>query len=89
MRKKFKCICGTHLLEIDYSNIIEFKNKKGQTLKEKMSELWIGVYDVYNPNTGKKYKKPKLIADTIFYDKELDFLIKFLSKIELVYLTRK
>lgn len=79
MKKTFKCSCGTHLLEIEYSNTrIQYK--------ENTPELWIGIYDTHNPNTGRKYKKPKLTSDVWFmmaqpYTKEMESLMKFLENI--------
>jgi hypothetical protein len=81
MKKVFKCSCHTHLLKI------EFK-------VEKTLDLNIGIYNIYNPDTGKKYKKPKLINDVQFlgcepYAKEMDFLMKFLEEIVMQYIMRK
>ena len=75
MKKTFKCICHAHLLEIEYN--------------EKDQEIWIGIYDIYNPDTGRKYKKPKLTGDVIFYDKELDFLMNFLDDITMAWAVRR
>ena len=87
MKKTFKCICGVHLLEIHYSNTIEWTNMKTKKKrKEDTPELWIGIYDIRNPNTGRKYRKPKLICDfevmgSEDYAKEMDFLMHFLGDI--------
>ena len=95
MKKTFKCICNAHLLEIHYSNTIEWTNTKTKKIeKENMPELWIGIYDIYNPNTGRKYKKPKLTADFEFmgsenWGKEMDFGMKFLEEIIMSYITRR
>ena len=82
MKKKFKCSCRTHLLEINYET------------KDKIPEIWIGIYDIYSPKTGRKYKKPRLIADTWFlgcqpYVKDMDFLMDFLENIVMTHITRR
>lgn len=69
---KFRCDCGMHILEISFTK----PNKKYSFI-----DMWFGIYDIYSPKTGKKYKKPKLIADTIImnnkYPKELTKLLKW------------
>lgn len=95
MKKTFQCICGTHLLEIYYSNTIEFVNiKTKKKRKENTPELWIGIYDTHNPKTSRKYKKPKLIADfelmgSDAFAKEMDLGMKFLENIVMQYIIRK
>jgi len=84
MKKTFLCSCQTHLIEVEYSTWSKFK----------IPDLWIGIYDIYSPKTGRKYKKPKLISDVQFlgsrqYAKELDLFIHFLEDVSLKYLTRK
>ena len=90
MKKTFKCDCGTHLVEISYETRTKWTHIK--TKKKKifnLPELWIGIYDIYNPNTGRKYKKPKLIADVIFNEgKNIDFIMKFLEDIVMEYIIR-
>jgi len=91
MKKTFKCDCGTHLIEIEYNNIVEWTNTKTKKkYKENLPELCIGIYDIYNPDTGRKYKKPRLIADVIFNKgKTIDFVMHFLEDITLAYAMRK
>lgn len=95
MKKTFKCNCGTHLLEIEYNNIIKWVDTKTKKKhKENMPELWVGIYDIYNPDTGRKYRKPKLLGDVCFmlgtpYIKEMDFLMKFLDDILTKWYCRK
>lgn len=95
MKKTFKCICKGHLLEIHYNNTIEWTHiKTKKKYKENIPDLWIGIYDIYNPNTGRKYRKPKLIADfelmgSEAFAKEMDFGMKFLEDIVMAYITRK
>ena len=76
MREIFKCDCGTHLVSIEY------------LIPDKVfdwDDLAIAIYDVYNPETGRKYKVPKLVSDVVILNnnspKELTKLIKFLQKI--------
>jgi len=86
----FKCACGTHLVEISYENVTEWTHMKTKKKSKKnIPDLWIGIYDIYNPKTGRKYRKPKLIADTIFYGKTLGFVMKFLEDIVMQYIIRK
>ena len=91
MKKTFKCDCNTHLIEISYeikTKWTHFKTKKTKILN--FPELWIGIYDVYNPNTGRKYKKPKLIADVVFNGgKSIDLIMKFLEDIVMEYAIRR
>jgi len=91
VRKIFKCDCGTHLVEISYETRTKWTHRKTKKTKIfNLSELWIGIYDIYNPDTGRKYKKPKLVADVIFNEgKSIDFAMKFLEAVLLKYLTRK
>lgn len=90
MKKTFKCDCKSHLLEIEYNNVTEWTHVKTKKKhKEETPELFIAIYEIYNPDTGRKYKKPKLVGDVIFYDKELDFLIHFLDKITMSYAVRR
>lgn len=95
MKKSFKCICGTHLLKIHYSNTIEWTNMKTKKkTKENTPDLWIGIYDIINTDTGKKYKKPKLVADFEFmgsdnWEKEMDLGMKFLEDIVTAYIIRE
>ena len=76
MHKIFKCDCGTHLVQIDYS--------KADTDLD-LEDLSIVIYDVYNPDTGRKYKNPKLIGDTVLannkYPEELDNFFNFITKV--------
>lgn len=91
MKKIFKCDCGTHLIEIHYSNTIEWTNiKTKKKHKSNIPDLWIGIYDIYNPKTGRKYKKPELIADVVFNGgKSLDFIMHFLDDMTMTYSMRK
>jgi len=68
---KLRCDCQTHILEVtDFS----YKIFKG---------LSFCIYDIYSPK-GRKYKKPKLIADVAImnnkYPKEYTKLITFIKK---------
>lgn len=71
---KFKCDCQTHILEITYTKLSK---------KYPFVDLSLAIYDIYNPNSGRKYKKPKLVADVIImnnhYPKELTKLLKWFS----------
>ncbi len=66
---KFRCDCETHILEITYTK---------PSKKFPFADLWFGIYDIYSPK-GRKYKKPKLIADAWimnnYYPKELTKLL--------------
>ena len=77
MKKIFKCDCGTHLIEFDYYE---------QTKQDKTALLGIVIYDIYSPNKGRKYKKPKLTADVVLmdnkYPKELTKFFKFIKGIK-------
>lgn len=74
---KFRCDCQTHLLELMYTK---------PTKKYPFADLGLAIYDIYNPDTGRKYKKPKLIADVVImdnhYPKELTKLISFIKRIK-------
>jgi len=73
MEKIFKCDCGTHLIAIGYTK---------PTKKFDADDIWFAIYDLYNPETGRKYKNPKLSDVVIFNNnspKELDKLFKFLK----------
>lgn len=95
MKKKFECSCGGHLIKIEYNNTIEFTHiKTKKKHKENIPELWIGIYDIYNSKTGRKYKKPKLVEDVEFlgsdnYAKEMDNIMKFLEDIVMAYIIRR
>ena len=84
MKKIFKCSCRTHIIEIEYDTWSKFK----------IPDLWIGIYDIYNSKTGRKYKKPKLIGDVQLigsqpYDKEMNNLMHFLENIVMQYIIRR
>lgn len=91
MKKTFMCDCGTHLVEISYETRTKWTHLKTKKTKIfNLPEIWIGIYDVYNPDSGRKYRKPKLIADVIFNKgKSVDFVMKFLEDILLKYSIRK
>jgi len=68
---KFKCDCCTHVIKIeDFSG----KTWKGLSFQ---------IYDIYS-QSGRKYKKPKLISDVVImnnhYPKEYDKVIEFIKK---------
>lgn len=69
---KFKCDCCTHLLEITDFSVGKFK------------ALSIAIFDIYSSKSGRKYKKPKSLADVVImnnhYPKEYDKLVKFIKK---------
>lgn len=95
MKKTFKCICKDHLLKIEYSDTIEWINTKTKKKhRENVPELWIGIYEIHSPKTGRKYKKPKLISDFEVmgkpgdWGKEMDILMQFLDNITLAYALR-
>lgn len=84
MKKTFKCSCGIHLLEVSYEEVE----------KEKIPELFIAIYDIYNPKTGRKYKKPKSTGDVLFlncinYAKEMELLMNFLDDITMAWAVRR
>ena len=95
MKKTFKCSCKGHMIKIEYINTTEWINSKTKKkYKENIPELWIGIYALYGSKSGRKLKKPKLIDDVLFigahdFDKELDFIMKFLEDIVMQYITRK
>ena len=91
MKKTFKCDCGTHLVEISYETKTKWTHMKTKKTKIfNLPELWIGIYNIYNPATGRKYKKPKLVTDVIFNKgKSIDFVIKFLEDIVTAYIIRE
>jgi len=91
VKKIFKCDCGTHLVEIGYETRTKWTHTKTKKIKIfNLPELWIGIYDIYNPDTGRKYKKPKLVADVIFNEgKSIDFIMHFLEDIAMKYAMRK
>ena len=74
---KFRCDCETHLLKVEDFSVSGYK------LKDIVKGLSFQIYDIYSPK-GRKYKKPKLIADVAImnnsYPKEYDKLIKFIKK---------
>lgn len=76
MRRSFKCDCATHLIEVQYDD-----DKVG---KKPYPTLWIEIYDIYNPNTGRKYKKPKPLGDVVLmnnhYPRELEKFFRFMKK---------
>lgn len=76
MYKIFKCDCGTHLIEIGYTK---------PTKKFDAEDMFFAIYDLCNPDTGRKYKNPKLISDVVIFNnnspKEVDILFKFLKDI--------
>ena len=77
MRRKFRCDCATHIIEVQYD-----EDKMG---KKAFPSLWIDIYDIYNPNTGRRYKKPKSLGDAVLmnnkYPKELDKFLKFMEEV--------
>jgi len=77
MRRKFKCDCSTHIIEVEYD-----ENKAG---KKAFPTLGIEIYDIYNPDTGRKYQKPKPTSDVVLmnnaFPKELEKFLKFMEKI--------
>ncbi len=76
MEKIFKCDCGTHLIEIGYTK---------PTKSFDAEDMFFAIYNVYNPDTGRKYKNPKLVTDVVIYNnqspKELDDLFRFLKSV--------
>ena len=75
---KFKCACGSHILEITNFDI-------DCDVCGKVKGLWFGIYDIYSKTH--KLKKPKLIADTVIYNdcdiakkKEYNKLVNFIIK---------
>jgi len=91
MKKTFLCDCKSHLLEIEYNNVTEWTHTKTKNEhKEKIPELSIAIYEIYNGKSGRKLKKPKLIGDVVIMDgKELDFFMDFLNKITMTYAVRR
>ena len=91
MKKTFKCDCGTHLVEISYETKTKWTHMKTKKTKIfNLPDIWIGIYDIYNPKTGREYKKPKLVADVVFNKgKSMDFVMKFLEDIVMEYIMRK
>lgn len=81
MEKLFRCDCGAHIIEFDYT---------GANKEFDFEDLSVIIYDVYNPDTGRKYKNPKTSGDAVMmnnkYPKELD---KFLAFMERVIKNRK
>ncbi len=73
---KFRCDCRTHILEIKYTK---------PTKKNPFADLWIGIYDIYSPKTGRKYKRPKLMSDVVImnnaFPKELTKLFDWLNRL--------
>jgi hypothetical protein len=68
-----KCDCGGHLLEISYDKE-----------KNTWEDISFVIYDLYNPKTGRKYRKPKMIADVLIADyhwNELTELFSFFKSI--------
>jgi len=79
IKKLFKCDCYTHLLEIEYEDSQVYN-----------PEIYIVIYNIYNPKTGRKYKKPKLVGDiTLVQPKSVDTIMKFLEDIVTEYTIRK
>jgi len=76
MRKAFRCDCQCHIVEISYEKATKYFD---------WEDIAIAIYDVYNPDTGRKYKRPKLIADIILFDNhystELEDFFNFILKI--------
>ena len=77
MRRKFRCDCATHLIEVQYD-----ENKID---KKAFPDLGIEIYDIHNPDSGRKYKKPKPIGDVVLmnnaFPKELDKFLKFMKRV--------
>jgi hypothetical protein len=82
MKKTFNCACTGHILEIDYEYINDMEG----------GEVGIAIYDIYSEKTGRKLKKPKLIADVMLVDypcnsikwKELKKFLKFIDKVKAI-----
>jgi hypothetical protein len=76
----FKCDCETHILKIEDFSF------------DKISGLSFQIYDIYS-ESGRKYKKPKLIADATImnnnYPKEYDKLMKFIANYHRKQLEKK
>ena len=95
MKKIFKCDCNTHLVEISYESVTEWAHVKTKKKhKDNIPEFAIAIYDIYNPDTGRKYRKPKLTADVVFMackqdSKNMDFIMKFLEDVTMQYLIRR
>ena len=77
MRRKFRCDCATHLIEVQYD-----ENKID---KKAFPDLGIEIYDIHNPDSGRKYKKPRPVGDVVLmnnhYPRELDKFLKFMEEI--------
>jgi len=87
MKKTFKCSCKDHIIEISYE-VKKWDNG------EKVPELWIGIYEIHSPKTGRKYKKPKLLEDVLFlltepYAKEMESVMEFLEDITMAWALRR
>ena len=74
--KIFRCDCGAHLIQFEY---------EGATKEFDCEDFSAIIYDVYNPETGRKYRKPKAIGDVCLlnnrYGEELDSFFGFMEKI--------
>ena len=81
MDKIFKCDCGTHIIKFEYTGVEKDFD---------FEDFAISIFDVYNPDTGRRYKNPRLLGDVVLfnnkYPKELD---KFFEFMELVIRSRK
>lgn len=76
MEKIFKCDCGTHLIQFEYT-----KPEKDFDYED----FSVCIYDVYNPETGRSYKNPRLIGDIVLlnnkYPRELDGFFNFMQMV--------
>ena len=55
-----KCSCHSHKIEIEH-------DKKFQIYQT-------FIYNIYSPETGRKYKKPKLLGDVILTEEQFKTL---------------
>ena len=73
---KFRCDCQTHILEITYTK---------PSKKYPFADLGLAIYDIYSPK-GRKYKKPRLIADVVImnnhYPKELKKFFQYIRRLK-------
>ena len=75
MEQIFKCDCGTHIVQFEYT-----KPSKDCDFED----FSVVIYDVYNPETGRKYHTPKDIGDVVLMNnkyQELDKFFKFMKEV--------
>ena len=80
MEQIFKCDCGTHIVQFEYTK---------PTSKCDFEDFSVVIYDVYNPETGRRYKTPKDIGDVVLMNNRFPELDRFFDFIKELVKQRK